>query len=113
MYAMLIKKITFNFINFFLFYKSGQNNLLKKKIKDKKNINFCYRFMWFMIKVTFGEHNRCEDKKRPESRFVLRAVSGAFSFLHFDNDIALLRLNDRVPITDAIKPICLPKRTGT
>nr|CAI5847768.1 unnamed protein product [Callosobruchus analis] len=61
-----------------------------------------------MIKVTFGEHNRCDDKKRPESRFVLRAIIGAFSFHSFDHDIALLRLNDRVPITQFIKPICLP-----
>lgn len=64
--------------------------------------------MWFMIKVTFGEHDRCNDNNRPESRFVLRAIAGAFSFLNFDNDIALLRLNDRVPITDRIRPICLP-----
>lgn len=66
-----------------------------------------------MIKVTFGEHDRCNDNKRPESRFVLRAVAGAFSFLNFDNDIALLRLNDRVPITKNISPICLPKLKGT
>ncbi|GJQ69478.1 hypothetical protein Trydic_g6585 [Trypoxylus dichotomus] len=68
-------------------------------------------FMWFMIKVTFGELDRCDDKERPESRFVLRAVTGAFSFLNFDNDIALLRLNERVPITEKIKPICLPTKT--
>ncbi|XP_025834022.1 trypsin-1-like [Agrilus planipennis] len=67
-------------------------------------------FMWFMIKATFGEHDRCSDTKRPESRFVLRAITGAFSFLNFDNDIALLRLNDRVPIMDTIKPICLPTK---
>ncbi|XP_034256099.1 trypsin-7-like [Thrips palmi] len=66
-------------------------------------------FMWFMIKVTFGEHDRCNDTNKPESRFVLRAVSGDFSFLNFDHDIALLRLNDRVPITETIRPICLPK----
>ncbi|XP_049286361.1 venom protease-like [Anopheles funestus] len=65
-------------------------------------------FMWFMIKVTFGEHNRCDDSVRPETRFVLRAIAQKFSFLNFDNDIALLRLNDRVPITDFIRPICLP-----
>lgn len=64
--------------------------------------------MWFMIKVTFGEHDRCNDSKRAESRFVLRSIAGQFSFLNFDNDIAILRLNDRVPITDTIKPICLP-----
>lgn len=61
-----------------------------------------------MIKVTFGEHDRCNDKTRPETRFVLRAISQPFSFSNFDNDIALLRLNDRVPITDFIRPICLP-----
>lgn len=64
--------------------------------------------MWFMIKVTFGEHNKCDDSQRAETRFVLRATAGSFSFLNFDNDIALLRLNDRVPITDTISPICLP-----
>jgi hypothetical protein len=69
--------------------------------------------MWFMIKVTFGEHDRCVDTKKPESRFVLRAIAGAFSFLNFDNDIALLRLNDRVPITKTIQPICLPKDKST
>lgn len=65
-------------------------------------------FMWFMIKVTFGEHDRCSDAVRPETRFVLRAFSQKFSFSNFDNDIALLRLNDRVPITSFIRPICLP-----
>jgi len=66
-------------------------------------------FMWFMIKVTFGEHDRCKDAQRPETRFVLRAISQSFSFSNFDNDMALLRLNDRVPLTDFIKPICMPK----
>lgn len=65
-----------------------------------------------MIKVTFGEHDRCDDKMRPETRFVLRAISQQFSFSNFDNDIALLRLNDRVPITDFIRPICLPNKKG-
>lgn len=65
-------------------------------------------FMWFMIKITFGEHDRCNKSTRPESRFALRAFTGDFTFLNFDHDIALLRLNDRVPITDNIRPICLP-----
>lgn len=68
-----------------------------------------FRFMWFMIKVTFGEHNRCNATQRPETRFVLRAIANNFSFTNFDNDIALLRLNERVPISEIIQPICLPK----
>lgn len=65
-----------------------------------------------MIKVTFGEHDRCDDSMRPETRFVLRAISQKFSYSNFDNDMALLRLNDRVPITDYIRPICLPSNQG-
>ncbi|XP_015172523.1 PREDICTED: transmembrane protease serine 9-like [Polistes dominula] len=64
-------------------------------------------FMWFMIKVTFGEHDRCIDKSL-ETRYVVRVLTGDFSFLNFDNDIALLQLNDRVPFGDTIRPICLP-----
>ncbi|XP_076171824.1 trypsin-1-like [Ptiloglossa arizonensis] len=66
-----------------------------------------FRFMWFMIKVTFGEHDRCVEKGS-ESRYVVRVLMGDFSFLNFDNDIALLRLNERVPLSDTIRPICLP-----
>jgi hypothetical protein len=43
---------------------------------------------------------------------VLRAITGDFSFMNFDHDIALLRLNDKVPISDNIRPICLPNNTG-
>ncbi|KYQ53177.1 Ovochymase-2, partial [Trachymyrmex zeteki] len=64
-------------------------------------------FMWFMIKVTFGEHDRCIEKS-PETRYVVRVMTGDFSFLNFENDIALLRLNERVPLSDTIRPICLP-----
>ncbi|XP_055679941.1 venom protease-like [Lutzomyia longipalpis] len=70
-------------------------------------------FMWFMIRVTFGEHDRCNETFRPETRFVLRAIVNDFSFTNFNNDIALLRLNDRVPITDFIRPICLPNPKAT
>lgn len=70
-----------------------------------------FRFMWFMIKVTFGEHDRCVDKGA-EARYVVRVMTGEFSFLNFDNDIALLRLNERVPLSDTIRPICLPSTLG-
>ncbi|CAL7940154.1 unnamed protein product [Xylocopa violacea] len=41
-------------------------------------------------------------------RFVLTAAHCVKGFLNFDNDIALLRLNERVPLSDTIRPICLP-----
>ncbi|XP_026674944.1 serine proteinase stubble-like [Ceratina calcarata] len=69
-------------------------------------------FMWFMIKVTFGEHDRCVERGF-ETRYVVRVLTGDFSFLNFDNDIALLRLNERVPLSDTIRPICLPSVRGT
>ncbi|CAH2085620.1 unnamed protein product [Euphydryas editha] len=65
-------------------------------------------FMWFMIKVTFGEHDRCNATQRPETRFVIRAIANKFTLTNFDNDIALLRLNERIPMSGSIKPICLP-----
>lgn len=68
--------------------------------------------MWFMIKITFGEHDRCLQGQKPETRFVIRAITGDFSYLNFDHDISLLRLNDRVPITQIIRPICLPTNPG-
>ena len=67
--------------------------------------------MWFMIRVTFGEHDRCIEKS-PETRYVVRVMTGDFSFLNFENDIALLRLNERVPLSDTIRPICLPTMLG-
>lgn len=65
-----------------------------------------------MIKVSFGEHDRCNDSEKALSRFALRALAQNFSFVNFDQDIALLRLNERVPITDFIRPICLPSNSG-
>jgi hypothetical protein len=65
-----------------------------------------------MIKVTFGEHDRCSQKLVPETRFVARAFIGNFSFLNFDDDIALLRLNERILLSEIIRPICLPSNKG-
>lgn len=36
---------------------------------------FFYRFMWFMIKVTFGEHDRCNDSTKPEFRSVFTRIA--------------------------------------
>ncbi|CAH1405196.1 unnamed protein product [Nezara viridula] len=74
----------------------------------------CVRgFMWFMIKVTLGEHDRCNTTRKPETRFVIRAFTGDFSYVNFDHDIAVLRLNAQVPLTETIRPICLPKVSDT
>ncbi|KAI5646904.1 trypsin domain-containing protein [Phthorimaea operculella] len=64
--------------------------------------------MWFMIKVTLGEHDRCNETHRPETRFVVDIVAHNFTYSNFVDDIALLRLNERVNITDTVKPVCLP-----
>ncbi|XP_045496907.1 transmembrane protease serine 9-like [Colias croceus] len=64
--------------------------------------------MWFMMKVTFGEHNRCNKTERPITRYVVNIRAHNFSYVDFRNDIALLKLNERVEITDTVKPICLP-----
>ncbi|XP_047532122.1 transmembrane protease serine 9-like [Vanessa atalanta] len=65
--------------------------------------------MWFMIKVTLGEHNRCNETHRPETRFVVNVVAHNFTYLTFRDDIALLKLNEKVEISDTIKPVCLPR----
>ncbi|XP_055301683.1 trypsin-like [Sitodiplosis mosellana] len=70
-------------------------------------------YIWFMVKVTFGEHDKCNSKSDPESRFILRAITQPLSHTNYDNDIALLRLNDRVPINAVIRPICLPNRRAS
>lgn len=70
------------------------------------------RLMWFMIKVTLGEHNRCNKTHRPETRFVVEVVAKNFTYATFKDDIALLKLNQRVEISDTIKPVCLPHNDG-
>nr|XP_026485598.1 transmembrane protease serine 9-like [Vanessa tameamea] len=65
--------------------------------------------MWFMIKVTLGEHNRCNETHRPETRFVVNVVAHNFTYLTFRDDIAVLKLNEKVQISDTIKPVCLPR----
>ncbi|XP_061385410.1 transmembrane protease serine 9-like [Danaus plexippus] len=66
--------------------------------------------MWFMIKVTLGEHNRCNDS-RPVTRYVVQVVAHNFTYLTFRDDVAVLRLNEPIEISDTIKPVCLPQIT--
>lgn len=65
-----------------------------------------------MIKVTLGEHDRCNMTQRPVTRHVVRMTMHNFSYSTFKDDIALLKLNEPVPITDDVKPICLPRDDG-
>ncbi|XP_030036124.1 trypsin-1 [Manduca sexta] len=65
-------------------------------------------FMWFMIKVTLGEHDRCNKTHRPLTRYVVQLVAHNFTYTNFRDDIAVLRMHDRVTITDTVKPVCLP-----
>lgn len=65
-----------------------------------------------MIKVTLGEHDRCNATRRPVTRFVVEMVIHNFTYTTFKDDIALLKLNEPVTITDTVKPICLPRDDG-
>ncbi|XP_075976500.1 transmembrane protease serine 9-like [Anticarsia gemmatalis] len=65
-------------------------------------------FMWFMVRVTLGEHNRCNNTHRPVTRYIIQVVSKNFTFANFNDDIAVLKMNSVVPITDTVKPVCLP-----
>ncbi|KAL0831995.1 hypothetical protein ABMA28_001495 [Loxostege sticticalis] len=66
-------------------------------------------FMWFMFRVTFGEHDRCDTRQRPETRYVVKVYAHNFSLSDLKNDIALLRLNEPVTYSHAVRPVCLPK----
>lgn len=65
--------------------------------------------MWFMVKVTFGDHDTCNSGPSLETRNVGRSISRRSIFNVVDNDIALLRLTERVPFKQFIRPICLPQ----
>lgn len=68
--------------------------------------------MWFMMKVTLGDHDRCNKTQKPVVRYVVEVVAHNFTYLTFRDDIAILKLNDRVNISDTIKPVCLPRDDG-
>ncbi|XP_026485649.1 trypsin-1-like [Vanessa tameamea] len=70
----------------------------------------CVRgFMWFMFRVKFGEHNRCERVTPPETRFVVKMYVHNFTLTELTNDISLLLLSSPMEYSHAIRPVCLPK----
>ncbi|KAI5646905.1 trypsin domain-containing protein [Phthorimaea operculella] len=69
-------------------------------------------FMWFMFKVTFGEHDRCARLARPETRYIVKVVAHNFTMTDLSNDISLIRLNEPVTYSYTIKPVCLPGAPG-
>ncbi|GBP15045.1 Trypsin-7 [Eumeta japonica] len=65
-------------------------------------------FMWFMFRVTFGEHDRCSTVLA-DARYVVSVAAHNFSLSDLRNDIALLKLSSSAVYSNAVKPICLPK----
>ncbi|XP_034828807.2 trypsin-7-like [Maniola hyperantus] len=66
-------------------------------------------FMWFMFRVKFGEHDRCDKYHIPEIRYVVKMYVHDFTLTELSNDISLLRLNNPMEYSHAIRPVCLPK----
>ncbi|CAH0723837.1 unnamed protein product, partial [Brenthis ino] len=66
-------------------------------------------FMWFMFRVKFGEHNRCEVQRMPETRYLVKMYVHNFTLTELTNDISLLQLNEPMDYSYAIRPVCLPK----
>lgn len=64
--------------------------------------------MWFMFRVTFGEHDRCDKSRAPTQRYVVKVVAHDFNIKVLSNDIALLGLSAPVDYSHAIRPVCLP-----
>lgn len=87
-----------------------ENSRFLKILNSHSPFIFSIR-MWFMVKVTFGEHDTCNNKPSA-SRYVSRSISRQSIFNVIDNDIALLRLTESVPLNQFIRPICLPDNKG-
>lgn len=68
--------------------------------------------MWFMFRVTFGEHNRCDHSQSPESRFIVKVIAHNFTLTELSNDIALIQLHKPITYSHAVRPVCLPTNPG-
>ncbi|KAF9801678.1 hypothetical protein SFRURICE_018235 [Spodoptera frugiperda] len=66
-------------------------------------------FMWFLFRVKFGEHDRCDKNQQAlMTRYVVKVIAHNFTLTDLSNDIALLKLNKPVEYSYAVKPVCLP-----
>lgn len=68
--------------------------------------------MWFMFRVKFGEHDRCDKTTPAITRYVVKIIAHNFNLTVLSNDIALLQLSEPLAFTHAIRPVCLPKLDG-
>lgn len=68
--------------------------------------------MWFLFRVTFGEHNRCDLSQMAMSRAVVKVVAHNFTLTNLSNDIALLKLSSPVEYSYTVRPVCLPTNRG-
>ncbi|NP_001037368.1 serine protease-like protein precursor [Bombyx mori] len=66
-------------------------------------------FMWFMFRVKFGEHDRCDRSHTPETRYVVKVIVHNFNLKELSNDISLIQLSRPIGYSHAIRPVCLPK----
>jgi hypothetical protein len=94
---------------------------MKHKITEPSNLSFIasrgnnikfdtFSFNLREIKVYMGVHNRLNmDRTTTIIRKIEKAaVHPKFDIFTFDNDIAVLHLNEEVEFTRIIKPACLP-----
>ena len=91
-------------------------------LKQFKNLNefFVYRFNQNQVKVTLGEYSfDQEGETQALKKIGVRGMKmhEKYDSKSFENDIALIKLDRKVPFTKSVYPICLPPKgrqfTGT
>ena len=61
------------------------------------------------IKVRVGDHHRLDlDLPEMETWIAKLIIHPGFVRATFNNDIALLKLGDKVKLSEYIRPVCLP-----